>query len=143
MRKSHRLAVVGALAALLVSAPLSAVFASGEECPNCGAAQKAVRQVSIQEVHAISRGKVKGIIADSRTAADYKAGHIPGAISLPVDETWDGRLPKDKTSLVVFYCGGGACSLSGVAAQRALELGYNKVAIYKGGWQGWTQTASR
>jgi rhodanese-related sulfurtransferase len=73
----------------------------------------------------------------------HKAGHIPGAVSLPVDETWDGRLPKDKTALVVFYCGGEQCSLSGVAAQRALELGYKKVAVYKGGWHGWAQTASR
>lgn len=143
MRKSHRFALVGALAALLTSAPLSAVFAGGEQCPNCDASQKGMRQVSVQEIRSISRGKVKAIIADSRTAADYKAGHIPGAISLPVDETWDGRLPKDKSSLLVFYCGGGECSLSGVAAQRALELGYKKVAIYKGGWHGWTQTASR
>jgi rhodanese-related sulfurtransferase len=143
MKRSRPFIYLGALAALAVVTPLTAAFAGGEQCENCSADQKAIRQVSIQEVRAIAQGKVKGILADSRTAADYKAGHIPGAISLPVDETWDGRLPKDRTALVVFYCGSEQCGLSHVAAERAVEKGFKKVAIFKGGWRGWTQTASR
>jgi rhodanese-related sulfurtransferase len=143
MKKSRQFALIGAFTALAVSAPLTALFAADESCGNCAPTKQAVRQVSVQEVRTITLGKTKGVIADSRTAADYKAGHIPGAISLPVDEKWDGRLPKDKATLVVFYCGSEQCGLSSVAAERAVELGFKKVAVYKGGWHGWTQTASR
>ena len=47
-------------------------------------------------------------LVDSRSEAEYVAGHIPGAISIPEEEmrrdAW--RLPSDKTAAVVFYCRG-------------------------------------
>jgi rhodanese-related sulfurtransferase len=55
----------------------------------------------------------------------------------------NGRLPKDKNTLVVFYCGGEQCPLSTTAAEKAIEMGYKQVGVYKGGWRGWVQTASR
>ena len=136
-------AVIGAALALAALAPLPLAFAGGEGCEDCCSATKAtVRETNLQEVRAISSRKQKGVIVDSRGMADYKAGHIPGAISVPLEKMSKG-LPKNKATRIVFYCGGERCPLSHTAAEKALKLGYKNVAVYKGGWTGWTQTASR
>jgi rhodanese-related sulfurtransferase len=143
MKKGRIVAVMGAAFALAMLAPLPLAFAGGEGCEDCCSTTKAmVREVKLQEVRAISSRKQKGFIVDSRGAADYKAGHIPGAVSVPMEKLQSG-LPKNKASRIVFYCGGERCPLSHMAAEKALKLGYKNVAVYKGGWTGWTQTASR
>lgn len=142
MKSTSLLKTVGALAALGLFGALPAVFA-GQSCSNCSAAKSAIRQVSVKEVQAIVAGKQKGVLIDSRSAEQFRAGHIPRAIHLPVDEKMDGKLSKDKNILLVFYCGAEQCGLSTLAAEKAVEMGYKKVGVYKGGWRGWTQTVSR
>jgi rhodanese-related sulfurtransferase/DNA-binding transcriptional ArsR family regulator len=58
------------------------------------------------------------VILDTRPAREYAAGHIAGAISVPVDELQQRlkRLPKNKD--YVAYCRGPYC----VYADRAVEL---------------------
>ncbi len=50
----------------------------------------------------------KGLIIDCRPPARYHEGHIPGAINIwyvEFDKHID-KLPKDKNSLIVYYCAG-------------------------------------
>ena len=65
------------------------------------------------------------LIVDSRPAArQYDPGHIPGAINIP-DTQFDkqvARLPADKNTLLVFYCGGVDCPLSHNSAFKAEQL---------------------
>jgi rhodanese-related sulfurtransferase/DNA-binding transcriptional ArsR family regulator len=58
------------------------------------------------------------VIVDTRPASEFAAGHIAGALSVPVDELKRrlGRLPKGKE--YVAYCRGPYC----VYADRAVEL---------------------
>lgn len=58
------------------------------------------------------------IVLDTRPAHEYRAGHIPGALSVPVDELQERlrRLPKHKQ--YVAYCRGPYC----VYADRAVEV---------------------
>jgi rhodanese-related sulfurtransferase len=58
------------------------------------------------------------VILDTRPAQEYRAGHIPGALSIPVDELSQRlrRLPKNKE--YVAYCRGPYC----VYADRAVEM---------------------
>jgi rhodanese-related sulfurtransferase/DNA-binding transcriptional ArsR family regulator len=58
------------------------------------------------------------IVLDARPANEYQAGHIAGAISVPIDELQDRlrSLPRDKE--FVAYCRGPYC----VYADRAVEL---------------------
>jgi rhodanese-related sulfurtransferase/DNA-binding transcriptional ArsR family regulator len=58
------------------------------------------------------------VILDARPASEYAAGHIPGAISIPVDDLSRRlkELPKGKE--YVAYCRGPYC----VYADRAVEL---------------------
>jgi rhodanese-related sulfurtransferase len=143
MKRNRIFGIVGTLAALAAVAPLPTVLA-GEKCAECSECSKsAIQQVSLQDVKALVAGKKKGVIVDSRATHQYRGGHIPRAISIPIDEKLDGRLPKDKGTLVVFYCGGEACPLSTTAAEKAVEMGYKQVAVFKAGWRGWSQTASR
>jgi rhodanese-related sulfurtransferase/DNA-binding transcriptional ArsR family regulator len=61
-------------------------------------------------------GKV--VVVDARPASEFAAGHIAGAISVPVDELKRrlGQLPRSKE--YVAYCRGPYC----VYADRAVEL---------------------
>lgn len=58
------------------------------------------------------------VILDTRPAREYRAGHIPGALSVPVDELKARlrKLPRNKE--YVAYCRGPYC----VYADRAVEL---------------------
>ncbi len=58
----------------------------------------------------IEMGPKKGgyVLVDSRPAPRYHEGHIPGAISI-YDAEFDkhiDKLPKEKDTLLIFYCGG-------------------------------------
>jgi rhodanese-related sulfurtransferase len=58
------------------------------------------------------------VILDTRPTREYRAGHIPGALSVPVDEL-EARLRKlPKSKEYVAYCRGPYC----VYADRAVEL---------------------
>jgi hypothetical protein len=49
------------------------------------------------------------VLIDARPAPKYFAGHIPGAVSLPYaafDRDYDKVLPREKDTLLIFYCGG-------------------------------------
>lgn len=73
--------------------------------------------VSLEELLERSRSK-RVVVLDTRPASEYRAGHIPGALSMPVDELQQrlARLPKSKE--YVAYCRGPYC----VYADRAVEI---------------------
>jgi len=77
----------------------------------------AAEAVPIGELLKRARSK-EIVILDARPASEYAAGHIPGAISLPVDELSRRlkELPKGKE--YVAYCRGPYC----VYADRAVEI---------------------
>ena len=91
-----------------------------------------VEQVSATELaKRLARGQV--VVLDVRPAAEYRAGHIAGAVSAPV-ETLPSLLPKlPRRGDVVAYCRGPYCVYAddavrllrtrGVAARR-LDVGF-------------------
>ena len=51
----------------------------------------------------------EAIVVDARPKkAKYDKGYIPSAISIPDSEfdKLNGKLPADKNTLLIFYCGG-------------------------------------
>ena len=85
----------------------------------------------------------KGVmIIDSRPAArQYDPGHIPGAINIP-DTQFDkqiDKLPTDKSTLLIFYCGGLECPLSHNSAFKAEKLGYTQIKVYPAGSPDWKE----
>ena len=85
----------------------------------------------------------KGVaIIDSRPAArQYDPGHIPGAINIPDTqfEKMADKLPTDKASVLIFYCGGLECPLSHNSAFKAEKLGYTQVKVYPAGMPDWKE----
>lgn len=81
------------------------------------------------------------VIIDSRPAARrYDVGHLSGAINIP-DTSFDkmvDRLPADKATLLIFYCGGFDCLLSHNSAFKAEKLGYTNIRVYAEGEPAWT-----
>ncbi len=74
-------------------------------------------QISAEELQErLHNGEV--ILLDVRPKVEYQAGHLPGAISIPLDELERrlNELPRDKT--IVAYCRGPYC----IYADEALAL---------------------
>ncbi len=65
-------------------------------------------------------------LVDVRTPAEFAAGHVPGAINIPVDEL-DRRMAEleSKEQPIVLYCRSG--SRSGRAAQMLKSAGYAQI----------------
>src|SRR5262249_11693220 len=78
----------------------------------------------------IRKGEV--IVLDVRPAAEYAAGHIAGARSVPLAalEKALGTLPKSKE--VVAYCRGSYCGLSEKAVALLRRKGFRASAISEG-----------
>ncbi len=81
---------------------------------------------------------------DARAAADYAAGHIANAFSLPAEE-FDQHYPRvagmlTPDSSIVVYCDGEQCDLSHGLMMKLRELGYRHVRVLVNGWTVW-QTA--
>ncbi len=69
------------------------------------------------------------VIVDVRGEAEYKEGHIPGALNIPVDvfATRSGVLPKEKK--IIVYCNTGGSSYS--AYRKLIKLAYPFIAQAK------------
>ena len=64
------------------------------------------------------------VLIDVRPEEEYDSGHLPGALSVPVDdlEARMADLPRDRT--IVAYCRGPYCALSAEAVKRLREEGF-------------------
>lgn len=80
------------------------------------------------------------MIIDARPyKGKYISGHIPGSVSIP-DSEFDKKinmLPKDKSTLLIYYCQGLKCKLSHKSAQKAEKLGYTNVKVFAEGYPNW------
>jgi rhodanese-related sulfurtransferase/DNA-binding transcriptional ArsR family regulator len=99
------------------------------------AARDALEPVSREELMARS-GQGKVVILDVRPAEEFAAGHIPGALSVPLDQL-DAvldRLPR--RAEIVAYCRGPYCVLAPQAVERLRARGY-KARRLDGGLPEW------
>lgn len=82
------------------------------------------------------------VLVDTRDTRTYDAGHIPGAISFPMN-TLNDRIgefaaiyPRSKT--IIVYCASSQCSISRTFAHLLIERhGYTDVRDMTGGYAEW------
>jgi rhodanese-related sulfurtransferase len=66
-----------------------------------------------------------------------KYGVVPGAVLLSGADFKTSELPEDKSSKLVFYCGGQACMAAPKAAKLAQDAGYKDVNVMRSGIRGY------
>ncbi len=64
--------------------------------------------INAEQVQGWMKGPRTALIIDVRSPEEYRQGHIPGAVNIPAERMFQeqGRLPKDRTTPLVFYCRG-------------------------------------
>lgn len=80
------------------------------------------------------------LIVDSRPKiTKFDKGHIPSAISIPFSQfdALKGKLPRELTTPIIFYCEGLKCKLSHNSAARAIVMGYKNVSVFETGYPAW------
>ncbi len=79
------------------------------------------------------------LLLDVRTPAEFKRGHVPGAINIPHDQVLQhlGELGPDKARVIVTYCGHAPRA---IAAQRALASAGYKNVFSAGGYRDWCES---
>jgi len=75
-------------------------------------------------------------VVDVRPGEEYAAGHIPGAVSIPVDELSDRLAELPAGTTIVAYCRGSYCVMAHEAV-RALAAGGRSAARLSEGMLEW------
>jgi rhodanese-related sulfurtransferase/predicted transcriptional regulator len=105
--------------------------------------ERAAREYLGAEVEAISRDELLKrlrrndvVLVDVRPAEEFEAGHIDGAVSIPLDELDErlAELPAD--SEIVAYCRGALCAYAHEAVRRLRAAGRSARRL-EDGWPEW------
>ena len=116
------------LTALLATALLAVATFAGE-----------FPDVSVKEVKALAESK-KAVIIDVNGTESYQKGRIPGALNYEaIQDNLAAKLPADKDTVIVAYCGGPKCMAYQKAAKAANKLGYKNVKHMSAGISGWKE----
>ena len=95
--------------------------------------------VTFDEVKAAVEKKTATFV-DVNGTESWTKGHIPGAIDFTAHEKDLATvLPKDKSALVIAYCGSPQCNAWKKGAEAIADLGYTNVKHFKGGIAGWKE----
>ena len=100
------------------------------------AAAQDYRQVSMKEAIALMESEEDYLILDVRTAEEYAAGHIPGAVNLPNEDisAQTVSILPEPSQLILVYCRSG--NRSKQASRKLAQLGYGNVVEF-GGINSW------
>ncbi|MCP5055656.1 MAG: rhodanese-like domain-containing protein [bacterium] len=93
--------------------------------------------ITAGELHDRREAGTAPVTIDVRTAEEYAAGHIPGAVNIPFDEVATRIGEVDAPHGVALYCMVGPRARKGETALRA--AGYEKVLHLEGGLAAWKE----
>jgi len=85
----------------------------------------------------------EALFLDARSEADYRLGHIQGALNLPVhagnfgERLQEFSLAVDHEKEFIVYCDGIDCPSGSELASILKGLGYRDVKILANGWTQW------
>jgi len=80
-------------------------------------------------------------LVDARISELHREGHLPGSVSLPLDEyparrdAFRSQVPANRP--LITYCNGYGCPDSYDLAVRLLADGYTRVMVFEGGFPEW------
>jgi rhodanese-related sulfurtransferase len=101
------------------------------------------KEITIKELKADLAAK-KVTLLDANGSESWTEGHIPGAVDFAASkDKLSSVLPKDKSALVVAYCGGPKCKAYEAAAKAAEKLGYTNIRHLTAGISGWKDAGEK
>jgi rhodanese-related sulfurtransferase len=106
------------------------------------AREKGMATASLEEAKIIV-DTFSHIVLDARKTADFEAGHLPGAMSLPLlefDAAFSGIAPLlTPDQPVMVYCSGKECDESIKLGEILFEAGYTNITLFAGGIIAWQE----
>ncbi len=99
--------------------------------------RKRTKEVSLEDLKRRLAAGESIVLLDVREKEEYRAGYIPGAVSIPrgfLEIQVEQRI-LDKTTKVIAYCAGG--TRSALAAATLADLGYSNVETANPGFVRW------
>jgi rhodanese-related sulfurtransferase len=98
-------------------------------------------EISIQDAALLLLSN-RAVFLDARSVGEYVAGHIKGALSVPVED-YEGAKGQIKAAAagkeaVITYCDGMFCPLGQELADLLRTDGIENVRVLKNGWELWT-----
>ncbi len=103
-----------------------------------------IKKITSEELIELKKSVGDLIIVDSLHKSMYKKQHIPGAISVPVDDI-EQIMPKISTQSqhIVVYCYNKQCQSSPKAAEKLNSLGFMHLYDLEEGIEGWKAKGNR
>ena len=133
--RSVRTEAIFAIGVTLAFVAVCFMFGAGER-------HKSLTQ---DEAVKVMRGNAGCLVVDVRTEAEYRGGHIPGAVNVPLDRIQSGDVADalpDKRQVLLLYCHAGRRSAE--AAKLLASMGYTDAYEFGGivDWSGEVVTGS-
>lgn len=100
-----------------------------------GTAARAGETMAFEAVRdGLASGRI--LLVDVRESDEFVAGHVPGAINLPLSSFEPSRLPAPMGQKVVLICRSGRRAAT--ALEKVEATGRRDVALYPGSMNDWT-----
>jgi rhodanese-related sulfurtransferase len=97
-------------------------------------------RISVEELRKLMESKTPVVLIDVRTPEEFKEGHIPGAISMPLD-TLEGVKTLPQGGKIILYC------KSGRRSQEAFRIlsakGFKGLVDLEGGIVEWNESLKK
>lgn len=144
LRQALVLGALSVLVAAVVHFPLIKAFVRGEFREAFFAADDypGLRLITREEGEELWRAG-GAVFIDARKEAEFREGHVPGALSAPAAEAEkslpQGVLALPRGAVLAVYCEGGDCQSSLLLAKRLHDGGFQDIRVMTGGWAEWTK----
>ncbi|ACO47513.2 rhodanese-like domain-containing protein [Deinococcus deserti] len=97
-----------------------------------------MKRLTPKELNTLNSSRKAPVTVDVRSSEEFEAGHVDGALNIPITDLPQrlGELPKDRP--VVTYCNmfHPGASRGEKAAAQLLELGFD-AGVLEGGYPAW------
>jgi rhodanese-related sulfurtransferase len=101
-----------------------------------GFGKPAHKEISVQDLAGmVVRGEA--LVVDVREADEFAAGHIPGALNMPLSTFQASKLPHPAGKVLILNCLGGKCS--GMALDKCATAQAAVDTHLAGGFGAWAQ----
>ena len=91
-----------------------------------------IEELTKEELSQRLKSKDRLVVLDVRPNEEYAAGHIPGAVSIPLEELKKRVKELPKSKQIIAYCRGPLCALAPEATRYLKSKGYRVKRLVEG-----------